>query len=95
MTFDELIQRKAEILAAVAELTEAEKEINKKLDKAKQSKAFKIWENIQKELDELYELGYTFMACIDNPTTHRDEWYTYHVSITDLNLCDRDDKPIK
>lgn len=90
MTYDELLKRKAEIVAAAAELKDAEKEIDGRLEKAKQSKAFSIFENIQKELAEMAELGYTISVLTDDAEWGGKNWHELGMSFLALELVDTD-----
>lgn len=89
MTYNELLKRKAEIVAAIAELKDAEKEIDNRLEAAKQSKAFSIFENIQKELAEMAELGYTISAHVREAEGWND-WHELGMSLLAIELTSSD-----
>ena len=90
MTFDELMARKAEIVAAVAELREAEKEVDIKIEKARESKAAGIFENIKKELREMAELGYTISVLTDDSEWGGKNWHEIGMSFLALEMTDTD-----
>ena len=90
MTYDELIKRKDEIVAAISELKEAEKEVNCKIENAKHSKAYSIFETILVELREMAELGFTITILTEDAEWGGENWHELGLSLREIAFTETD-----